>query len=361
MVVRDIDLAKQDGHRAYFPGGSRELLDEVPGVCGSPLVVWGSGGTILLANQAALDLIGLSAEEQIGRSLLDLGVVPRHATGEIIAAFVDGTLDRARTKVALSRPGAEALAVWAWSRSTKLDGGPVVVSLVIPASDIGRLEHDIAKPWRDLAPIAVGVADGQWAVQTVSTETQDIFGLPASECIGLSLLALVHPEDRASLSRLDWDQIGPVVPRSGLRLARPGGGWAKVCLLVARPWGERDGRMTFALAGAGGPATASVIDRVEELELRLRRIGAEVRTAGVFDDRGWSAGREDHPALGEISTRQWEILDRLLSGQRVPTIAKELYLSRSTVRSHLAAIFRKFGVHSQPELLDLLRQRRECA
>jgi DNA-binding CsgD family transcriptional regulator len=231
--------------------------------------------------------------------------------------------------------------------------------LVIPATDVGHLEHDIAKPWRDLAPIVVGVADGQWVVRSVSAETGDIFGVPASECIGLSLLVLVHPEDRASLSRLDWDQMGRVVSRSGIRLARPGGGWAKMCLLVGRPWGRRDGRMTFALAGAGGPATASVIDRVAELELRLRRIGAEVRTAGV--DLGRSAGPEDHPALGEISARQWEILDRLLSGQRVPTIAKELYLSRSTVRSHLAAIFRKFGVHSQPELLDLLRQRRECA
>ncbi|MGN6472198.1 MAG: LuxR C-terminal-related transcriptional regulator, partial [Mycobacteriales bacterium] len=35
--------------------------------------------------------------------------------------------------------------------------------------------------------------------------------------------------------------------------------------------------------------------------------------------------------------------------------ARELYLSPTTVRNHLSAIFQRFGVHSQRELLDLLR------
>jgi DNA-binding CsgD family transcriptional regulator len=31
-----------------------------------------------------------------------------------------------------------------------------------------------------------------------------------------------------------------------------------------------------------------------------------------------------------------------------------MYSSQSTVRNHLTAVYRKFGVHSQRELLDLL-------
>jgi DNA-binding CsgD family transcriptional regulator len=50
-----------------------------------------------------------------------------------------------------------------------------------------------------------------------------------------------------------------------------------------------------------------------------------------------------------------EILNRILRGERPPTIAQELYLSPSTVRNHLSVIFRKFGVHSQPELIQKLR------
>jgi DNA-binding CsgD family transcriptional regulator len=39
----------------------------------------------------------------------------------------------------------------------------------------------------------------------------------------------------------------------------------------------------------------------------------------------------------------------------VPAVARDLYVSQSTVRNHLSAIFHLFGVHSQAELLALLR------
>jgi DNA-binding CsgD family transcriptional regulator len=56
----------------------------------------------------------------------------------------------------------------------------------------------------------------------------------------------------------------------------------------------------------------------------------------------------------ELSPRQAEILDRLAAGERVPAIAKSLFISTSTVRNHLSAIFRMYGVHSQHELLVLI-------
>jgi DNA-binding NarL/FixJ family response regulator len=62
------------------------------------------------------------------------------------------------------------------------------------------------------------------------------------------------------------------------------------------------------------------------------------------------------PALSDLSARQWEVISRLARGERVSTIAADMYLSQSTVRNHLSAIFRKVGVHSQRELLALLRR-----
>ena len=62
------------------------------------------------------------------------------------------------------------------------------------------------------------------------------------------------------------------------------------------------------------------------------------------------------PPDGNFSERQLEIIERLVRGERVPTIARGLYLSQSTVRNHLSAIFRKLGVHSQEELLAALRR-----
>ena len=60
-------------------------------------------------------------------------------------------------------------------------------------------------------------------------------------------------------------------------------------------------------------------------------------------------------ATTELSQRQWEVISRLVRGERVATIAAEMYLSQSTVRNHLSAIFHKVGVHSQNELLALWR------
>ncbi|MGD9997420.1 MAG: LuxR C-terminal-related transcriptional regulator [Ilumatobacteraceae bacterium] len=51
------------------------------------------------------------------------------------------------------------------------------------------------------------------------------------------------------------------------------------------------------------------------------------------------------------------MLRRLLAGERVPSIARALYLSQSTVRNHLSVIFQRLGVHSQEELIQLLRSK----
>jgi DNA-binding NarL/FixJ family response regulator len=61
------------------------------------------------------------------------------------------------------------------------------------------------------------------------------------------------------------------------------------------------------------------------------------------------------PGLSELSTRQWDVLNRLLRGERTTSIARDMFISPSTVRNHLSEIFRKLGVHSQGELLELLR------
>jgi DNA-binding NarL/FixJ family response regulator len=70
---------------------------------------------------------------------------------------------------------------------------------------------------------------------------------------------------------------------------------------------------------------------------------------------GLAADGDFHHPPDMLSSRQWEIVARLRRGERVPQIARAMYLSQSTVRNHLTAVFRKFGVHSQSELLTLLR------
>ena len=60
-------------------------------------------------------------------------------------------------------------------------------------------------------------------------------------------------------------------------------------------------------------------------------------------------------ARGGVRLEVDDIVNRLLDGARVTTIAAALYISPSTVRNHLSAVYRTARVHSQAELIELLR------
>lgn len=98
-----------------------------------------------------------------------------------------------------------------------------------------------------------------------------------------------------------------------------------------------------------------VLDRVAELERSLRRIADEVRGAGVLGTINAIPAGSFYRKLGALTDREREILNRLLRGERVALIAEGLFIGRSTVRNHLSTIFKKFSVHSQAELIELLR------
>ena len=95
--------------------------------------------------------------------------------------------------------------------------------------------------------------------------------------------------------------------------------------------------------------------RADQLEKHLWRIAVEVRAAGLTPARGETLRLDPIKELGEMTTRQREIVARLAAGERVKEIARDMYLSPSTVRNHLTAVFRRFGVHSQLELISVLK------
>ncbi|MFN8051539.1 MAG: helix-turn-helix transcriptional regulator [Acidimicrobiales bacterium] len=57
--------------------------------------------------------------------------------------------------------------------------------------------------------------------------------------------------------------------------------------------------------------------------------------------------------MNELSAREQEVLSLLCMGYRNKDIAEALYISTETVKSHLKAIFRKFGVSSRCEVISL--------
>jgi DNA-binding NarL/FixJ family response regulator len=104
---------------------------------------------------------------------------------------------------------------------------------------------------------------------------------------------------------------------------------------------------------ADGAATPDSID----IPSQLRRIADLVEAATALESLAERTASLGLASATDLSPRQWEIVGRIARGERVPTIAAEMYLSRSTVRNHLSAIFAKVGVHSQDELVSLYRKR----
>jgi PAS domain S-box-containing protein len=102
-------------------------------------------------------------------------------------------------------------------------------------------------------------------------------------------------------------------------------------------------------------ATDNLKARVQELERLARHVVLELLDAGVAPGGLPGNGSlPDNGVLDELSPREREILEQLLVGQRVPTVAARLEISENTVRAHLKSIFKKAGVQSQAELLDKL-------
>jgi DNA-binding NarL/FixJ family response regulator len=64
------------------------------------------------------------------------------------------------------------------------------------------------------------------------------------------------------------------------------------------------------------------------------------------------------PAGGELTGREWEVLDLLIDGSGTAEIAERLGLALETVRSHVKHVLRKLGVSSRGEAIDIARRLR---
>jgi DNA-binding CsgD family transcriptional regulator/PAS domain-containing protein len=355
MSAPQVHLAPPD--HGVAARASSEEFERAVGACDFAVVVWAlPDGVVWLANDGAASLFHTPLADLLGTRHVDL-LGPRDAVEDSFAALTSRAIDNLRAdRRILTADGSRPVRVW--SRVVEINGELGAVALYVPIPELGRLGRDPSASWRDLAPVAIGTADDHWRIDAVSSDLRDLIGAEASDNVGSKLLDLVHPDDVPQL--LGHTTAGAVFPRSHchVRFRHRDRGWTDVCVLVAPLIDRSHGRVAFALLGMPHLPTGSAAGRVAELELRLRHIATEVRAAGVLDELDAMPAASDHPQLAELTSRQWEILSRLLRGQRVPTIARQLYVSQSTVRNHLGSIYARFGVHSQAELLEALRRPR---
>lgn len=301
-----------------------------------PLLIWRpSDGRIRLANLAASEVVGLTLEELIQRSVFDFLELNPHA--QVVAeAVAVGAIDRCSLG---ARDDDLAPRTRLITRSLELNGSRDAATTWAAQTGSGS-DRPAWKTGCEAGPIALGHVDDQWRVVALSPDAGRVLGRVPSECIGVPLPELI---------RSDTTMCRPTSPAS-VRCRRGDG--TEISVLTAPSIEPGRGAHTFALVGRPEPDAA---DRVAELEERLRRIAAEVEAAEVGGLGDHSHPPETDPRFAGLTGRQRAILDGLLQGKRVPRIAGDLFVSQSTVRNHLVALFKRFGVHSQADLLEALK------
>jgi DNA-binding CsgD family transcriptional regulator len=87
----------------------------------------------------------------------------------------------------------------------------------------------------------------------------------------------------------------------------------------------------------------------------LERIANEVQRLGFGAHGTATPISHGYEGADRLTRREQDVVQCLLEGERVVSIAERLDLSPHTVRNHLKSIFRKLDVHSQAELVRHVR------
>lgn len=259
-------------------------------------------------------------------------------------------------------------------------------------SSVGGVRFAVAPPPADdealidfvsSSSMPVGVVKiSSRVVVELSASAAELLGAPSAEMVGADLSALTDgPDamkralalladgaiDRYESSRHFTHQDGTLTAVNlSVQDLRPLGYADRALLMVSAPESavaDSDSRLArisadvveFLHGLAAEQRAEGPQERVAELEDGLTRIAHEIEELGLGSHVGPDIDSMSMVASADLTSRQHEVVRRLVAGERVPSIARSIFLSQSTVRNHLLAVFRKFGVHSQAELIEKLR------
>jgi DNA-binding NarL/FixJ family response regulator len=303
---------------------------------------------------AATKLVGRSADAIIGRPVFELLPASERQDAELaLAALRDGHIDFFNTRRKFDTSWA-AEGTTLWVRALRFGDQRVALSEISQGHQ-QRQSALVEYFGREPTDMAVGTIDADWTFTSVSADVETVLGIRAEDLIGRSISTVVVADED--------------IARLFAAAAQVRAGSSVALQIVMRSTSSSSRTVSFVLTALAGSTTRGFIitedprhiddaraARLSALERHLWNIAAEVDASGILQFVGVDPNPVRFPQLRTLTTRQWEILSRLMRGERVPTIAKELFISQSTVRNHLSVIFERFGVHSQPQLLALLNE-----
>ena len=307
---------------------------------------------IIEASGPVAQLLGGSRSEILEHRAVDFAVDKARAQA-LVALLASGALDSFHVRAqAYKRLDGSEMAADICMAVVSSSGSPRIAIGVLVQADGRMLPLAIAPHRSD--PTTLGTVDADWKIDRISTDVEELLGYKAADLVGRSLANLVQPADwPVVLISVGHSLREDGATRTRLRL-RTADGRTRWCAALVTPLAGAD-ETGFAFSFTPGDEETGPVDRARELEAHMRRIAGELAAAGVLTALTLTPAATALPAMAGLSARELEIATRLLSGERVPLIAKEMFISQSTVRNHLTSVYRKLGVRSQQELITKLR------
>jgi DNA-binding NarL/FixJ family response regulator len=74
---------------------------------------------------------------------------------------------------------------------------------------------------------------------------------------------------------------------------------------------------------------------------------------------GYFLSQNENPKIGDLTARQREILEMVVEGLSNAEIAGRLYLSESTIKQHLRAVYKELGVRNRTQAAKTMREHSE--
>jgi len=318
-------------------------------------------GQFLAVNPALAKLLDADVAALTGSSSLDLLLPGERDAGRLgFQALAHGDLTGYQAIRRLAHPGEPDQVLSVWVSVIDVEGIRAGLVSVVPAADrdseFGPLPPLSGVP--QPGNVVLGTVDSAWRIDRISQDVTPVFGITPEQCAGRPVLGVIHPADApAFLAAVEHARRGERAVRLALRLSPDASDWTAVAAVIATISPGAPPALAFALMrdDASAPA-AGRSTREVQLEVHLLRIAEELRTAGLIPRLKQLPALADNPRLGDLTSREWAVLTRLLDGQRAPAIAADLYVSQSTVRNHLSAIYAKLGVSGQVDLIRLIRR-----
>lgn len=336
-----------------------ELLDLLFDLCCSCILIVDRSAAIQVANPASLRLLGYAEAKLRGRCLLDLAADARdrRRLGDLVARLHGAEVRSVELRLRRAHGAVVRLGLTAH----RIGGGANPDSIVLVGDPSPAAATPFESPRGDsdlIRRVLLGSADPTFVLNArtrvvldCNTAAATLFQWRREDLIGQTLLKLFPDREsylRMGLRLVDLDAAAGIF-QDELRL-KTRLGEAVPCRMTSICFSGAETRVVLVRECAASSVRDGVLERLARRAAEL----SEELSALAPPGSGQVAQSRSRSVL---SLRQAEIMREVTRGATSKEIARSLGISESTVKNHLAVMYRKFGATSRLQLIDNLKRR----